>query len=174
MGGPGHRSSAASRKRNSCVKETKKPRLAARLVYVRLFSLSMLLVLDGAAETGGRLARRGRVEDAGNGRIGERLEELRLERGRVPRLIVEDRAVHEERRAAAGAAGLRRVAGRRAGDLLDGDIRVRRRGAGERREGGADVDLDVAQGAEALRERAADLRSGRAVEELDREVRVRE
>src|SRR5437763_10839050 len=93
--GPCQRSGPASREGEWRVKETKKPRLAARLFV----SMSCCLVLDGTAEAAGRLARGRRVVDAGDGRIGERLQVLRLERGRVARRIVEDRTVCKERRA---------------------------------------------------------------------------
>src|SRR5205807_865972 len=63
---------------------------------------------------------------------------------------------------------------RRAGDLLDRQVGVRRGRAGEARECRGEVDLHVAQRSETLGERAAELLAGRAVEELDRERRVRE
>src|SRR4051794_6172715 len=62
--------------------------------------------------------------DAGDGVARQRLEVLRLERGRVIALVVEDRAEGEERRAAGRAAVRGGVRGRSRAALLEDRVRA--------------------------------------------------
>src|SRR5207244_11853413 len=83
--------------------------------YARPFkSMLGLLVLDRAVQVERALATGAVVDAVDRGRR-QRLQVLWLERGRVAALVVEDRSVREERRAAVRATVGCRIASRRRG-----------------------------------------------------------
>src|SRR6185436_18977909 len=129
------------------------------------------LLADAAADARLAGAAAARI-DHGDGRVGERVEVLRLERRRVAAAVVDDRAEREERRAALHA-GRRRIVGRLVVGLLDDDevvrageraaehvIQARRRNAAERSEVDQTLGLLVGGRHRALEERELDRGAG--------------